>query len=315
MSRTDNRKTLSTAADIERRLDHSSKNTWAGVAISVLALCSVALVLQQDLPVTSKSSGVLWPADGVSRLYAPRGGTVERVRVQSGDLVKAREPLLIVRHRLIPTEEVKAMQRREQMLLQRIADVQSAISSQGVDAFSSRGLAMVRLEDELSASLVRLRDRLSALREESATVIYASRSGRVVEMRAVPGADVSPDHALVTITAAAPEYRARAYISADFARRLKMGADAQIYLGERLYGAKQFTGKVVGISALPVSPRDVDRSVVIREPLYEVDVSLDPDAMAAVMKAGFSAGAPIGVGFTFDQRTLGAWMLSRFSDS
>ena len=205
------------------------------------------------------------------------------------------------------------MLRREEMLKGRLDEVRRAINGTGPRIGSPESIALIRLEDELSASLVELRDKISMLREASSTVLYAPRTGRLVELHAVIGAEVSPEHALATITSDTPEYRARVYLPSELASRLAPGTLARIRFGAEAGKHIQRVGRVVTISTLPIAPRDVDRSVLIKEPMYEVDIafSRNQDTRDQIPRAAPSM--PVSVGFELDQQTLLSSMFARFS--
>lgn len=289
--------------------DRRGSSILAGAALGVTAIGCLAAVLMQHMPTNVDVTGVLWPEGGVTRLGSPREGNVERLMVTEGSLVEARQPIILVRHRPIPAEESAAMQKREEMLKARLEDVRSAIAGHGAALGSVESVALIRLEDELSASLVALNDRLSALRVESATVLYAPRAGRITEMRAHEGEVVHPEQSLATIVADGDVYQARAYVGAALAARLSIGMEARITIASPAGSGAPRIGRVRHISSLPVAPRDTDRSVVIREPMYEVEIAFDDELGGRPRPA---PGAPIGVSFELDQTTLLDAMLGRF---
>lgn len=302
------------SAKVQLRLKRTNVALLAGFALCVLTVVCVYALVRQKLVVTVDAQGVFWPMGGVSRVSPPRAGTVERVLAREGDAVKERQPLVVIRHRLVPTEEVKAMQIREQMLKERLDQVQVAIEKKEKHMGGEESTALIRLEDELSAALVQLRDKVNTLREESSTVLYAPRSGYLAELRAVAGAEVHQDQALATITTKSPEYRVRAYVPSGLATRLARGAQAQVRLSAGPDSAGQIIGRIISVSTLPVSPRDVDRSVLIQEPLYEIEIALDPARKPALGRdRQISPGMPVGIGFEVDHRTLLECMVGRFA--
>lgn len=283
----------------------------AGAALCIATLGCLGAVLVQRIPTGVEVAGVLWPEGGVSRLGAPREGRLEKMLVKPGDLVDARQPLMVVRHRLVPAVEMAAMQKREEMLKARLDEVQAAIAVRRPAFGSTQSVALVRLEDELSASLVALRDQVAALRNESTTVLYAPRAGRIAEIRASEGGEVNPQQALATIVTDGAAYHARAYVPADVAARLTVGSPARIrHAAGADRGGVPRAGRVRAISSLPVAPRDVDRSIVIREPMYEIEIAF-VDAAPVGVVAG--PGAPVGVAFEFDHVTLLVGMFGRFA--
>lgn len=305
--------TATSSPSVQLSLQRSNLNIWGGCALAIVSTFCIALIVSQRLPVSTDAQGVLWPTEGISRLRAPREGFVEQVLVRKGEIVKLRQPLILVRHRLVAAEEVKAVQLREAQLMQRLGEVRDAIELKGSQVARPDAVALIRLEDELSASLVTLREKLNAFREESATMLYAPRDGKVVELRGVLGAEVRTDQALATIAAVASEYRVRAYIRAEAAARVALGATARIQFTDRSGNPVKLVGNIISISALPVSPKDVDRSVLISEPLYEVEVNFDFRNKSLKRVGKLTPGMPVMVAFEVDQRTLLGWMVNRFN--
>lgn len=293
---------------------HRSVSLGAGMLICVVALALLVLALTREVPASVVAQGVVWPREGISRVGSPRAGVVEKVLVEQGAVVEERQPLMVIRHRLVPSQEVAAIQKREEMLRVRLDEVQSAIDRTGqlfgAGDRSGERLALVRLEDEISASLVALRDKLNQLRDEASTTLYAPRRGRVVELRADVGAEVGPRQALATLVAMQPDYRVRAYVTPPVATRLAPGVRADIQFGTDAQAGSRRGGAVLSVSSLPVAPADVDRSVWIEQPLYEVEIHLEAgDESTAV---GLAPGMPVVVSFQLDRQRLYQGMLGRF---
>jgi len=67
---------------------------------------------------------------------------------------------------------------------------------------------------------------------------------------------------------------------------------------------------VLSVSSLPVAPADVDRSVWIEQPLYEVEIHLEAGDEATTV--GMAPGMPVAVSFQLDRQRLYEGMLGRF---
>ena len=281
----------------------------AGFALfSVLGLW---ILLAQKIPIVEPAQGILWPKGGLSRVVVMREGIVESLMVKEGGLARVRQPLIVVRHRMIPKEEVEELKYQESVLKERLNYVQESIDRRKEGGLAA-DLELMRLEDQLLHSQVANREALVAIRDKSSTVLYAPRRGRVIEIRTTVGAEVQPNQAVATIVDEAPDLEVLAYVTPEVASRLNVGGVAKVnWVGAEGRNAVA-PGTISKVSSLPVSPKDVDRSIVLEKPHFEVLIAMtDREAIDTIGSA--SPGKAVRVEFQIDDKSLFEWMFSRFS--
>lgn len=224
-------------------------------------------------------------------IYAPLAGRVERVDVQLGQKVKPGDRLLAIRSSSLPeigreVESARAALGVKQAMADRVRDLV------GLRAVPEKDLILAeqeKREAELNLKAAegkRKSLRLSALDDSGLYWVTATKSGTVVERRALVGMEVGPDRADPLLSVADLQ---QVIVVADVLERdtagLKVGQTAKIT--DVALGGESVQGSIEYIAQLVDPAR---RTVAVRLRVPNPEHKLRPNAFAQVTFAPAAAG-------------------------
>jgi cobalt-zinc-cadmium efflux system membrane fusion protein len=223
-------------------------------------------------------------------IYAPLAGRVERVNVQLGQKVKPGDKLLAVRSASLPelgreVESARAALAVKTAMADRVRDLV------GLRAVPEKDLVLAeqeRHEAELSLKAAEGKRKslhLNALDDSGLYWVSATKSGTVVERRALVGMEVGPDRADPLLSIADLQ---EVIVVADVLERdtagLKVGQTAKVT--DVALGGESLDGRVEYVAQLVDAAR---RTVAVRVRVPNPENKLRPNAFAQVTFASADA--------------------------
>lgn len=224
---------------------------------------------------------------------------------------RLRQTEILFRDRIVPQNEVLALQQDLAAILQEISNAVSERARLGSEEIELGRMAEQRAR-EAELALVEARRRAEAIEEglQVATRLLAPVSGQVTELRALQGALMRDGQAVLTVENRGTGLHAVTFVSASNGKRITPGMSVRVApstVRREEYGT--LIGRVVSVSDFPVSfdairllvqNDELARSFMDRGPPHKVVVSLEQDGGTA---SGYRWTSTRGVGVVLSSGT------------
>lgn len=274
--------------------------------------------------VAARDSSLSQEQGSLDRIAAARA----QVRALTANLALQRDRLALDRATLASYEAMAAkgyvsQNRVRDQSAQVLASTQAINDTQRQAAQSQADIATATAERQRQhfdgeAASAQLRASRAALDEkrvqtdaDRAMVLVAAQSGRVVTIRATPGAVVQPGAPLATLLPKDTRLQAELWVPSRAIGFVREGDDVRLMFDafpfERFGTGK---GRVTSISTTPIDPKDLPVPGEAKESLFRVRVALiDQDVRAYGRTWALAPGSRLRGDLILERQSLFAWML------
>lgn len=221
----------------------------------------------------------------------------ERELFSTLQLRQREEALIAARQGLSSIE--REIRRNQASLLQTEAE-EGQLKARMAESLAQTALAQAQFDQRMAEHLA-----------EHATVLVASRAGRVVALQARAGAPVQPGRALAIILPSTASLQAELWVPSRSAGFLKVGDRVRL-----MYDAFPYQkfgvglGTVQSVAGAPTDPNDLPVPIETREALYRVIVHVDASAIKGYGRDWqLAPGMRLSADLVLDERSIWEWLL------
>ena len=284
----------------------------------------------------STVAGQLLPEAGLIKLYTPRAGVVLERRVRESQAVAAGDVLFVVSGEQLsgntqaregqPASKTAELRRQLEIVGEQIGNQKSRLELSRKAVASYQGLLAQKYisaeqlhqkQEELLDQQARLqvleRERIALTHELGAqqVLITATQAGTATALNAEVGQAVDGQRPLLSIVPAGSSLHARLFAPSRAVGFIRAGD--RVLLRYQAYPYQKFGhhgGVVSWVSRTAQSPADITTSPQSNEPLYEIRVKLDQQAIMAYGKPqALQPGMVVEADVLQESRRLYEWVL------
>ncbi len=290
------------------------------LAMTIGFIASLALLLLYvsfvDIDQTMDARSIVLSQSDAVRLSAAHGGVISETLHSENQIVSSGEPLFVIDHLSADSERIATLfVRRRAQLVAKLARTEESIENiKGTSGANMESLAALSdSENQLNMSLLDIDDRLQNIRDNQRSTVSAPRRGRLIDMRIKRSQPVREGQALAYIIDEAPIFHAIAYLPSHLIGKLKIGTPAAVHLeGRNSKATILLTGHATSFSKLPVSPNDIDPSLSIKEPMFEVEITFAQNAALKDATKTLIPGSVARTTFNIGTHSIARWAVDRF---